>query len=311
MKIRPSVILFCLFIAGVIALLMWAGKRKTVETPLTDAPGTSPVQQMVTTPSPPASVPAPPIVPRMVPDTNLLTRTSMAEGKLAREIEVLSNYNDVLINFYGQLVDQFGTPVTGAEIDFTVRVINGYESTVNRGQVLSDANGLFGIIGYRGQDLSISPHKEGYMRATTGTLFKYSKLEEHPFVSYAYTPTIIKMWKLQGAEHLIHFHTEAPVQIDGTPAVFDLQTGEQVNSGGDIVVVVNSTPTPDVRSKYDWHVSIRAVNGGIIASSDDFEQMFAAPDTGYGPRLLQALFILRVEINPVTEKPRLKYSVTW
>lgn len=125
------------------------------------------------------------------------------------------------------------------------------------------------------------PQKAGYTLASTGTLFKYSHLEDHPYVSDANNPTVIKMWKLQGAERLIHFQTEIRVPLNGVPTALDLQTGKQVESGGDIIISVKSSPVPSIREEYDWQISIQAVDGGLISCSDDFEQMFQAPDSGY------------------------------
>jgi len=96
------------------------------------------------------------------------------------------------------------------------------------------------------------------------------------------------MWKLQGGERLIHYQTQMNVPLGGTPRAFDLQTGKQVESGGDIIVSVTSSPTPDVRQQYDWQVTIRAVDGGLFLSDKDFEQMFQAPDTGYQPQFVAA-----------------------
>ena len=90
-----------------------------------------------------------------------------------------------------------------AAINFNVRVMDGVESTVKRGQAETDANGYFTIAGYRGQDFSIVPEKEGYVLGTSSgrTSFKYSRLEENPYVPDQNNPTIIKMWKLRGLSH--------------------------------------------------------------------------------------------------------------
>ena len=199
-------------------------------------------------------------------------------------MEALSG-NHVTIVFYGKVEDQTGNPVVNAVVSFDVRVLNGYESTVKRGQQTTDANGFFTISGYKGQDLTVIPQKEGYTLGTTRTLFTYSHLSEGYFVPDAGNPTVIKMWKLQGADHLIHYQTEVRVPIDGTPVTFDFQTGQRVQTGGDVRVRIETTPTPNVIQRYDWHATIQAVNGGLITSDADFDRMFMAPDSGYQPEI--------------------------
>ena len=94
-------------------------------------------------------------------------------------------------------------------------------------------------------------------------------------------PVVIKMWKLQGGEHLVHFQTEIHVPIDGSPVDLDLQTGQALHNGGDLIIKVKTTPTPNIRQRYDWQATIQSIAGGLISSSQDFERMLQAPDTGY------------------------------
>lgn len=210
----------------------------------------------------------------------------MPEGSQAEQrVNILSNYNDVPIVFYGRLEDQFGVAVAGATVNFSVRVYNGYESTVNRGQVVSDGTGGFTISGYKGESLSrlsLDPEKHGYALSSVGTLFKYSRLEESPFESEVGNPTVIRMWKLQGAEHLIRFDIQTDIPIDGTPIAFDLETGRRVQTGGDVSVSIQSSTAPNIREGYDWRFTLRPVNGGVIENSGvGFEKTFQAPETGY------------------------------
>ena len=86
---------------------------------------------------------------------------------------ILSTYNDVPIDFYGKLQDQFGNPVVGAEIKGNIRVINGVRQGTDWLTTTSDVNGLFQFHG-RGQDIGMMPAKSGYALASTTTLFKYS-----------------------------------------------------------------------------------------------------------------------------------------
>ena len=201
MKIRRSLIFLAAVAVLLIALMLWYGNKQPVETPLATSPTTN-----IAPPERSESVPS---VARII-HTNALpknaalaTAASVPKPSLGNKIDgmrgVLSTYNDVPIDFYGRLEDQFGNPVAGAEIKGSIRVINGTRQGTDWPTTISDANGLFQFHG-RGQDIGMMPSKKGYALASTDTLFKYSHMEEHPFVSDPNNPTIIKMWKLQGAE---------------------------------------------------------------------------------------------------------------
>ncbi len=289
MKIRPSILLLTALVAVLIGLMFWFGKGKPPETPLavsteTNAaqPETSASRQPV-----PASVPHPNAPTASVAAAPSNATNQLPGGKAQQMQEILSTYNDVPIDFYGKLVDQFENPVAGAEVKGSITVISGSRQGTDPLSTISDANGLFQFHG-KGQAIGMMPHKEGYTLATTETLFKYSWLEDHPYVSDANNPTVIKMWKAQGGERLIHFQAQVGVPLDGTPRGFDLNTGAQVESGGDVIVSVRSSPQPDIRQQYDWEVTIQGVGGGLLVSSEDFEQMFQAPDSRYEPKLVVA-----------------------
>jgi len=91
---------------------------------------------------------------------------------------ILSTYNDVTINFYGKLVDQFERPVADAQIKASVTVISGVRQGADWLTTTSDANGLFEFHG-RGQDIGMMPSKEGYALASTGTMFRYSEQSDY------------------------------------------------------------------------------------------------------------------------------------
>lgn len=275
MKIRRSIFLFIVIMAALIALVLWFGKKKPVETP--------PIISVETNAAPPAATMPSQLIQTNAPASKPTTNAVQAQpqSKWEQIQPILATQNDIPIVFYGRLEDQFGNPVTGAQIAASVRIYNGVQSTVERFSVTSDANGFFQINHGKGESLAIVPDKAGYVLATKATLFKYSHLESHPYVSDQNNPTVIKMWKLQGAENLVHVQNEIRVPIDGSPVALDLETGKQVQSGGDIVIQVQSTLNPNVVQKYDWQVTIEAVNGGLISSGDDFEQMFQAPESGY------------------------------
>lgn len=228
-------------------------------------------------------------LPRVVPSVRKPLPVGNAaappEAKEERTRTVLSELNDVVIVFYGKVQDQFGNPVVGAEVTGSVHLDNGTVAGVRDIKTVSDEKGLFQFNEGKGESLSVTPRKKGYAIASTNAAFKYSYF--YPEVRYVPDPshpTVIEMWKLQGAAHLVHFQTEAHVPLNGAKVAFDLQTGKQITSGGDIVIRIQSAKEPNTAEKYDWQASIQAVDGGLIPFSDiEFERVFQAPEWGYEP----------------------------
>jgi hypothetical protein len=281
MKIRPSIILFIGIVAVLIVLLLWG--KKPVEPSLAVSAETNVEQSATTAPSSPGSAM---VITNAAPGKYVSKANlspSINQPKADNPREGLAALNDVPIVFYGRLEDQFGNPVVGASINGTTVIYNGTSSGAERVSTISDANGFFQLNAGKGESLGIMPYKDGYVLATKGTSFKYSYMYADHFTPDQNNPTVIKMWKLQGAEHLIHFQSEIRVPIDGSPVQLDLQTGKQVTSGGDIVIQVESVSNPNVVQEYDWQVKIEAINGGLISSGDSFDQMFQAPETNYSP----------------------------
>jgi hypothetical protein len=281
MKVRLSILAFISVAAVFIGLMLWLGYKRPVMAP--------PTVQSVTNSSPPA-IPIPRVsVQSNAPEVQTANSTSnsipLPRTKEGMEVGVLSSYNDVPIDFYGRLEDQFSGAIPYAAINFNVRVYNGYESTVKRGQVTSDGNGFFSITGYKGQDLGLAPQKNGYTLATTGTLYKYSRMENHPYVSYQNTPAVIKMWKLLGAEPLVSIDQHYQIHYTDAPVNFDLLTGKIVPNGGDIKITV-TRPAGIISggNPQDWSIEVAAVEGGLIETSVGVARItYAAPDSGYEP----------------------------
>jgi len=216
-----------------------------------------------------------------------VTASTPPKSKEEQTREALSMLNDVPIDFYGKLQDQFSNPVSGAEITGSIIYDNGSSNGVREIKTVSDASGLFDLHGGSGESLSVVPRKEGYALASANAGFKYSHFyPEAQHVANPSQPVVIEMRKLQGAEKLIHFQSKAYLPLDGTPARFDLQTGKRVETGGDILIRIESSPVPNPADKYAWKATVQAVDGGLIQSGVEFEKMYAAPESGYEPEFV-------------------------
>jgi hypothetical protein len=282
MKIRRSILWFIVIIAMLIALVLWFGKKQPKEAQLavsteTNAlpPAATAQRQQVGTPSP-ATAGAPVAA-------NMVAPATPDKGEQIKE--GLAKLNDVPIEFYGKLEDQFGSPVAGAQIAASIRIYNGVQSTAERLTVLSDANGFFQVKSGNGESLGLWPRKEGYTLATTGTEFKYSYMYADHYTPDPNNPTVIKMWKLQGAEPLIGIDQRYKFHYTDAPVNIDLLTGKIVPIGGDIKITMSRSPgVVSERTLQDWSVQVEAVDGGLIeTSAAESKVTYAAPEGGYQP----------------------------
>lgn len=287
MKIRRSIFGFIAIVAVLIALVLWFGKKQPVETSLTVSPATNVAPPVAITPSTPANVPvhtsAPPaqVAPTSAPASQSQSPPPQDKVTLLKEI---LQANDADIVFYGRLEDQSGSAVSGAAVNFSIQYENPNARGIQRGQVVSAGNGFFTISGYKGANLTIMPKKTGYILATTGTSFRYSQISPGYFVPDTNNPTVIKMWKLQGAEPLVSINQRYKFHDTDAPINFDLLAGQIIPTGGDIQITVSRSPgVVSGRTRQDWGVQVGAVDGGLIEADGQEGVTFEAPESGYQP----------------------------
>lgn len=162
-------------------------------------------------------------------------------------------------------------------------------SGVQEAHTATDAEGLFSFTGMKGRTFDYHLEKKDYQTMPEGDAFDYTELvpeakRHHPDPK---NPVVLKMWKLQGAEPLVHFERKYfPLPADGTPVRIDLITGKQVAAGGDLVFALNhvvlphgATPEP----QFDWHARFEVTGGGWLESRQRL--MNLAPENGYTPLL--------------------------
>ncbi|HEV2210255.1 MAG TPA: hypothetical protein VG167_15870 [Verrucomicrobiae bacterium] len=284
-----------LFSVGIAALLvvlaLWYWRNKATETPsATSTEGTT---------APAESSESHPSIAGLIMETNASAYSTGAPPTVAnvpqpppqnnteRIGEVLSAYNDVPIDFYGKLEDQFGDPVSGAEVKGSIRVISGVRRGTDWLTTASDADGLFQFHG-KGQDISTLPSKKGYALASLNGGGNYSMLAPkedrvHPDPN---NPIVIKMWRLQGAEPLLVIEQHYKLPYTSEPIYFDLLVGKVVPGGGDVKLTVNRSPgVISGRNRLAWSVQIEAVGGGVMDSAGLERIIYEAPDTGYQPSM--------------------------
>ncbi|MGH7990146.1 MAG: carboxypeptidase-like regulatory domain-containing protein, partial [Limisphaerales bacterium] len=323
MQIRRSVFWFIIIVAVLIALVLWHGKKKPIETPQPVAVETNVAPPAATVRSAPVNAPVHTNMPPAVSMTNAVQTPPPSKWEQMQSI--LATQNDVPIVFYGRLEDQFGNPVADAQIAASIRIENGVEHTVKHFSLTSDANGFFTVSGYKGQSLSVIPKKAGYALASLngGGIYSHMWPESQRYIPDPNNPTVIKMWKLQGAEPLVNINQHYKLHYTGAPINFDLVAGKIVPTGGDVRITVNR-PAGEIsmRNKQDWGFEIGAVDGGLMESGADAAVTYAAPLDGYEPsdtltasgnghgiELIQQSFFIKSRNGQVYSKLSLSFDI--
>jgi hypothetical protein len=318
-KIRPSIFLFIVIAVVLIALMLRHGLKKPMETPPTASVETNIVPQVVTAPS--SSVNSHVRTNSSLRQVATHTATLSKQDKGEQIKEGLAVLNDVPIVFYGRLEDQLGNAVSGAQIVANVRIYNDVQSTVEHLTVMSDGNGFFQIKGGKGESLGIVPKKEGYVLATTSTEFKYSYMYDGHFTSDQNNPTVIKMWKLQGAEPLASLDKTYKLHYTSAPIYFDMIAGKIVSGSGDLKITVNR-PDGIISQQHpqNWNIQIEVVDGGLIETSfEESSTTYSAPESGYqtsgtfgnnnGPDLVDKIFFIQSRNGQVYSKVHLLFGI--
>jgi hypothetical protein len=205
------------------------------------------------------------------------------------------------INFWGKVVDQNGNPIAGATATFSLpsSSFSEDEDSTTKIVVLSDANGLFSLIGKTGAGISVWVSKEGYYsvpdEADAGFL-DYFRKSKYPQTSFnragtwqpfptEQQPTIFTLTKKgQPAANLIHKFIRVPIPKDGTPVDIDLTQGRIAPAGqGDLQVQTWVTDNgKDVVHPFAWKCLVKVLGGGLQARAGKLD--FHAPSSGYQPQ---------------------------
>jgi hypothetical protein len=179
-------------------------------------------------------------------------------------------------DFYGRAIDQYGQPVVGATVMGYLRSDTGFgitDETVEEFKTQTDAQGLFQFTGIHGARFGQKVSKEGYEMESAGY-----KEQAGPNTS-PQDRAIFMMWKLRGAEPMVHDQVHAYIPCDGSITRFDLLSGKQ-NTDGDLMVKLTRDPVNIVRGKpFNWSVTFEITNGGLQEITNLYPN--EAPAEGY------------------------------
>jgi hypothetical protein len=184
------------------------------------------------------------------------------------------------IDFYGKVVDQFGEPVPGADVECIWTTVVGRNVTPRK-TVLSGADGRFELRGERGKYVEVNVTKEGYIAVGkyARKSFEYAAFFDERFhVPDPANPVQFRLQKLIGAEPMYVFTSGARIKPGGPPVSIDVTTGKPVPSG-DISVSLGLGPTRSDKGT-DYLITLRAAEGaGFVKAEGDFT--FHAPENAY------------------------------
>ena len=217
---------------------------------------------------------------------------AQAASNRIEAIRLGADHYNRTIDFWGLVVDQDNHPLSGVKVAFRYMKAIYMGGTDVRDQQLSetstsDANGAFALIGAKGGVLTVeSFEKNGYQTRIYNQGFRY--FGSDGFRPDSTRPVVFKMWKIRGAEPLVHQSKTVRIPYDGTTVGFDLIQGRMssdVDDSQDIRVTLLRTPIEIKRGrqKYDWVATVESVNGGVIESRDEF--MYLAPEMDYQPKI--------------------------
>ena len=221
--------------------------------------------------------------------------SSVDDREKTNEIRQYMESQNQPIEFYGQVVDQDGNPLSGARmkgLTLHVKVIVpapwGDKDEITPIEKTTDSAGRFEVNGISGRSLEIdSIQKEGYEAEPIKRIWGVSGGSFE-------NPIIFKMWSTNIHEQLIIGDKAFEIVPDGRLYFIDLTTGTISESGtGDLKVWIQYTNQVVQGQLYDWSAGIEVINGGLLevpqqAINSGFWPeppfaMYSAPQGGYTP----------------------------
>ena len=182
-------------------------------------------------------------------------------------------------DFYGKVIDQNGDPVAGAVAVGTLMQLQGFDVPEKRETLRThtDANGEFEFVGIRGWQLAVAVEKKGFEMGHNPGVFRPAYKENSAFRTER---ALFRMWKVNGAEPMIHKKIEARISCDGSPITVDLLTGQRAEKGGDLTLSLTRKPLNiDLGKPFDWSLKLTVAEGGLIEITDYYPNQ--APMDGY------------------------------
>ncbi|HTY88032.1 MAG TPA: hypothetical protein VMB80_11245 [Candidatus Acidoferrum sp.] len=228
-----------------------------------------------------------------------VTNQDASQSRVETVQQALSEKN-VPINFYGQVIDQGGIPVSGVKVNIYIRhweLTQDAMSNPVRLEKETDSDGRFEIHDAMGDAIDLEMlQKQGYQLSPS------AQRSYGPSSGALEKPVIIKMWKQGPKERLIGGDKVFGIVPDGRIYTVDLLAGKKLEGEmiGDLRVAIARPNGVKPRDKYDWSWKIEGVQGGIEETDDEF--MYLAPESGYAPEARMELAATDSAWTPLVKK---------
>ena len=213
-------------------------------------------------------------------------------------------WNLSVLNFHGQLIDQFKNPIPNANLGIVINYRNGNAGFFGGGAptrnysvyAKTDKNGNFVLDKVVGKDFSVIViSAEGYFF----NRYLYSRDKVNKANTTSSDPYVIKGWKIENPSSLenvdakiLGFPNKVKPNNDGRPYTVFLKNKSDDNfvegNDGDITISVTTNndgaiAREDIKSNY----SIYLHNGGLV-EVEDRDYPYMAPVAGYQSSIKQS-----------------------
>lgn len=195
------------------------------------------------------------------------------------------------ISFYGQIIDETGSPVKGVKIICRIQyygdsLMKGFEPGIKTLDVISDEQGRFSVEDEKGLSLTVElQSKEGYEFGTSMMKsfdFRGNVAGPVPAVSSPDEPYIFNAHKIGEAEGLIYQGLWIRLKPDMRVYTFDPSLNLYVEGQKQGIQFAIQRPFgAKYTQPFYWKVEIKIPGGGLVESEDPF--MYEAPAEGYEP----------------------------
>lgn len=208
---------------------------------------------------------------------------------LAPEYQVsgAANWWKAPITFWGIVIDEKGAPLNAIPVEVIISDTSRQGTSMYR--LHSSADGRFEFQGKRGRGISVQVSREGYYPTTSSVQhFNYGgEGETKAFRPDPQNPVKFKLHKMGKAEPLICSRELFGFPPDGVPRYVDLIQNKIYQSPipgpGIRVIFKRGKELPG--KKYDWGLTLEAIEPGAGMQWSDEEIITKAPEDGYLEKL--------------------------
>ncbi len=186
------------------------------------------------------------------------------------------------IDFYGKVVDEKGSPVEGASIQFNWTEVPSFEGPGNSATTTSDAAGLFSLEGKHGPSLNVRVMKDGYYTSPANRM-GFSYRMGQVFLPDQTNPVVFRLRKKGQGVQLITsengIRSNVAVRVSKNDVTIQVDLLEKKPSATGQLEIGQIKPPWREATNWSFRLSIPA--GGFVENQDEFQ--FEAPESNYLP----------------------------